>query len=46
MKMNGKTIAYFGLLAIICILAFLMAKYIVRNDIGWEETPIDTSEKI
>lgn len=39
-------IAYFGILAIICVLAFLVAKYIVRNDIGGEETPIDTSERI
>ena len=43
---TGKMIAYFGILAIICILAFLIAKYIVRNDIDWEETPIDTSERI
>lgn len=42
----GKTIAYFGILAIICILAFLVAKYIVRNDIDGEDTPIDTSERI
>lgn len=42
----GKMIAYFGILAIICVLAFLVAKYIVRNDIGGEETPIDTSERI
>ena len=42
----GKTIAYFGILAIICILAFLVAKYIVRNNIDGEDTPIDTSERI
>ena len=49
-KMNkngsGKMVAYFGILAIICILAFLIAKYVVRSNIGWEETPIDTSERI
>lgn len=42
----GKTIAYFGILAIICILAFLIAKYVVRSRIDGEETPIDTSEKL
>ena len=42
----GKTIAYFGILALICIMAFLIAKYIVRNNIEWEETPIDTSERL
>ena len=42
----GKTIGYFGILAIICILAFLVAKYIVRSDIKGEETPIDTSERL
>ena len=45
-KGNGKVIAYFGILAIICVLAFLIAKYVVRKDIDWEETPIDTSERI
>lgn len=43
---TGKTIAYFGILAIICVLAFLVAKYVVRNDIEGEESPIDTSERI
>ena len=45
-RIDGKLIAYFGILAIICIVAFLIAKYIVRNNIDWEETPIDTSERI
>lgn len=45
-KSNGKVIVYFGILAIICVLAFLIAKYVVRKDIDWEETPIDTSERI
>ena len=43
---TGKRIAYFGILAIICILAFLIAKYVIRNDIGGEESPIDTSERL
>lgn len=43
---TGKTIAYFGILAILCILAFLIAKYIVRSDINGEDTPIDTSERL
>jgi len=42
----GKMIGYFGILTLICICAFLIAKYIVRNDIHGEETPIDTSERI
>ena len=42
----GKTIAYFGILALICVMSFLLAKYIVRNHIRWEETPIDTSERL
>ena len=42
----GKIIGYFGILAIICILAFLVAKYIVRSEIDGEKTPIDTSERL
>ena len=42
----GKLIARFGLLAILCVMAFLIAKYIVRNNINGEESPIDTSERI
>ncbi len=42
----GKKIGYFGILAILCIIAFLFAKYMVRSNIGWEETPIDTSERL
>ena len=42
----GKLIGYFGILAILCILAFLIAKYIVRSNVDWEESPIDTSERL
>lgn len=42
----GKKIAYFGILAIICILSFLVAKYIVRSAIDGEKSPIDTSERL
>ena len=42
----GIIILRVGLLAIICILAFLIAKYIVRNNIRDERTPIDTSERL
>lgn len=42
----GRIIAYFGILAIICILAFLVAKYIVRSNIDGVDTPIDTSERL
>lgn len=41
----GKLIAGFSLLIIICIVAFLIAKYIVRNNIGWENPPVDVSER-
>ena len=41
-----KLIGYFGILAIICVISFLIAKYIVRNDIDGEELPIDTSERL
>ena len=40
----GRMIFYFGLLALLCILSFLIAKYIVNIGIG--ERPIDTSERI
>jgi len=42
----GTMIGYFGILTIICISSFLVAKYILRSNIGWEDTPIDTSEKL
>lgn len=42
----GKMIGYFGILSIICILSFLVAKYIVRSDIDGENIPIDTSERL
>ncbi len=41
-----KMIVQFGLLAMICVLAFLVAKYIVRSAIDGENTPIDTSERV
>ena len=42
----GRKVGYFGILAIICVLSFLVAKYIVRNSIEGEKTPIDTSERL
>lgn len=41
-----KLIIQIGILSIICILAFLIAKYIVRSTIDGEKMPIDTSERI
>ena len=41
-----RMIFQIGILAIICILAFLVAKYIVRSSIDGEKIPIDTSERI
>lgn len=40
-----KLIAEISLLALLCVLAFLVAKYIVRNNIGWEKPPVDVSER-
>ena len=42
----GMFLFRFGLLALICVLAFLVAKYIVRSNIDGEKTPIDTSERL
>ena len=42
----GKAIGYYGILAIICILSFLVAKYIIRDNIGDEKSPVDTSERL
>lgn len=40
----GKTIFYIGILSLFCVLTFLVVKYIVN--IGIDETPIDTSQRI
>jgi len=42
----GKIIAYIGIVLIICITVFLIAKYIVRDSINWEKPPVDVSERI
>ena len=42
----GRKVGYFGILAIICIMSFLVAKYIVRSNIEGEKSPIDTSERL
>ena len=49
-KMEGKIsiwklISGFSLLLLLCIVAFLVAKYIVRDNIGWEKPPVDVSER-
>ena len=41
-----KTISYISILMIICILAFLVAKYIVRSKVDNDEMPIDTSVRM
>lgn len=43
---KGRMISYISILLIICILAFLVAKYIVRDNIGNEKMPVDTSERV
>ena len=42
----ARLIVQFGLLALICVLTFLIAKYIVRSKIDGENPPIDTSERL
>lgn len=42
----GNLLMQYGMLAVLCLLAFLVAKYIVRSEIDGEKTPIDTSERI
>lgn len=39
-------IVHFGILALICVMSFLIAKYIVRSEIEGENSPIDTSERL
>lgn len=41
-----KIISYYALLAMVCVLSFLTAKYIIENNINGEESPIDTSTKL
>ena len=41
-----RMVSYYGILAIICIMSFLVAKYIVRSRIDGEKSPIDTSERL
>ena len=36
----------YGILALICVMSFLVAKYIVRSEIDGEKSPIDTSERL
>jgi len=43
---TGKLIAYIGIVLILCIIVFLIAKYIVRDSINWENPPVDVSERI
>ena len=41
-----KLIGYFGILILICVISFLIAKYVVRSGIDEGEIPIDTSERL
>ena len=41
-----KSICQYGILALICVLSFLVAKYIVRSNIEGEKPPVDTSERL
>lgn len=39
-------VSYIAILMIICVMSFLIAKYIIRSNIQGEEIPIDTSTRI
>ena len=41
-----KIMAYIALLGVICVISFLIAKYIVRSSIKKDEIPIDTSVRL
>lgn len=41
-----KIVVHYGILALICVMSFLIAKYIVRSEIDGEKSPIDTSERL
>jgi len=41
-----KMVSYIAILMVICVISFLIAKYIVRSSIAGEDTPIDTSTRI
>lgn len=41
-----RMVSYIAILMIICVMSFLIAKYIIRSNIQGEEIPIDTSTRI
>lgn len=41
-----RTVSYVAILMLICVVSFLVAKYIVKSGIDDEEVPIDTSTRI
>ncbi len=43
---NIMAVVYTTLLAIICVLAFLLAKYIVERNVDKQDVPIDTSVRM
>ena len=43
---KGRMVSYIAILGIICIISFLIAKYIVRLNISNNEIPIDTSTRL
>ena len=47
MKMNKwRLLSYIGILGLICVCSFLIAKYIIRDSIYGQEIPIDTSVRL
>lgn len=43
---KGKMLSYMAILGIICIVSFLVAKYIVRMNVNTNDIPIDTSTRL
>jgi len=45
-RINWKIVSYVSIMLLICVFAFLVAKYVVRSNIPQNEVPIDTSTRI
>lgn len=43
---KARIVAYLSLLSLICIFSFLVAKFIIQENIDRKEIPVDTSTRI
>ena len=41
-----RIVSYVAILMLVCVISFLVAKYIVKSGIDNDEVPIDTSTRI